>query len=246
MSEMPTANDQLKAAVRNTPMPAYLETRIRALVRSTPPGQPWGIRMVLAGALAAGAVLGMVFAYQQGHFRFTGESQESYVATVGNWVSPLMRAGLGNHIHCSVYRKYPANPPKIGELIADIGPRYAGLIPIVRKHVPERFQMTMAHRCGYREREFVHLSFKDGAGLLSVLITRKNSGESFDAAGLLPSLVHSGIPIYQSGVQRFAMTSFETRDYLAYLVSDSPSKENTELMLAMDTEVRDFLKQLET
>ena len=104
----------------------------------------------------------------------------------------------------------------------------------------------MAHKCQYHNRDFVHISLKDGSSVLSLMIARKNPGESFDASGLLPSLIHAGIPVYQSNVQRFAMTSFETRDYLVYLISDVPSKENTELMLAMDTDIRNFLQQLES
>ena len=204
------------------------------------------MRLAWAGTAAAVALVGVLGVYQQGRFRLSEESQESYISKVTSWVSPLMSVGLGNHIHCSVFGKNPTKPAKIDELMAEIGPRYEGLIPVVRKHVPERFQMTTAHRCDYRNREFAHISLTDGSNLLSVLITRKKPGESFDASGLLPALVHSGIPIYESSAQRFAVTSIDTRDYLVYLVSDVPSKENTELMLAMDTEIHDFFKRLES
>ena len=155
MSEMPGANDRLKAAVRNAaPVPPHLETRIRARVRTTPPMQPWAMRLAWAGTAAAVALVGVLGVYQQGRFRLSEESQESYISKVTSWVSPLMSVGLGNHIHCSVFGKNPTKPAKIDELMAEIGPRYEGLIPVVRKHVPERFQMTTAHRCDYRNREF--------------------------------------------------------------------------------------------
>jgi hypothetical protein len=58
---------------------------------------------------------------------------------------------------------------------------------------------------------------------------------------LLPELVHSGIPIYKSGVQRFQMAAFESRDYLVYFISDLPAQQNTEIMTAMAPAVRSFL-----
>jgi hypothetical protein len=58
---------------------------------------------------------------------------------------------------------------------------------------------------------------------------------------MLPALVQAGIPMYQSSVQRFQMTAFETRDYLVYFISDLPKQQNTELMLALGPKVKDFL-----
>jgi hypothetical protein len=58
---------------------------------------------------------------------------------------------------------------------------------------------------------------------------------------MLPALVQAGMPMYQSSVQRFQMTAFETRDYLVYLLSDLPKQQNTQLMLALGPKVKDFL-----
>ena len=49
--------------------------------------------------------------YQLGHLRFTTASQESYIASVSNRVATLMRVGLGDHIHCAVFRKSKKTPP---------------------------------------------------------------------------------------------------------------------------------------
>jgi hypothetical protein len=51
--------------------------------------------------------------------------------------------------------------------------------------------------------------------------------------------------MYQSSVQRFQMTAFETPKYLVYFISDLPKQQNTDLMLALGPQVKDFLTKLE-
>ena len=51
--------------------------------------------------------------------------------------------------------------------------------------------------------------------------------------------------MYQSGVQSFALTAFETPDFLVYFVSDLPQQQNTQIMLAMAPGVQDVLRKLE-
>jgi hypothetical protein len=51
--------------------------------------------------------------------------------------------------------------------------------------------------------------------------------------------------MYQTGIQRFQMTAFETRDYLVYLISDFSKEKNTDMMLALAPPVREFLGRLE-
>jgi len=152
-----------------------------------------------------------------------------------------MRVGLGDHIHCAVFRKYPKNAPTTEQFIEKMNPQYAGLIPIVRSQVPESYRMMLAHQCSYHRRKFVHLSLMSDSNMLSLVITRKGDGESFSTEDMLPALVQAGIPMYQSSVQRFQMTAFETRDYLVYFISDLPKQQNTQLMLALGPKVKDFL-----
>ena len=238
-------NRRLKAAVHSVEVPPYLEAKIRARLRE-PERQSWWSAMKLAPVAAVAAVcLGAGIAYQLGHLRLTTASQESYVVSVSNQIATLMRVGLGDHIHCSVFRKYPKNPPTTEEFAQKLGPDYAGLIPIVREQVPENYGMTLAHQCTYNKRKFVHLSFKNDSNMLSLLITRKGSGESFRTEDMLPALMQAGIPMYQAGAQRFQMTAFETRDYLVYFVSDLGKDGNTNLMVALGPKLNDYLRKLE-
>jgi len=236
----PDANERLKRAVHRVEVPPFLEARIRNHIRTVKPSRRWLPRLVPV-TIAAASIFGLVMAYQLGHLRLTVRSQESYIGTVSTQIATLMRVGLGDFIHCSVFRKYPKNPPTTEEFIEKMTPHYAGLIPIVRSQVPDSYRMMLAHQCSYHRRKFVHLSLMSDTNMLSLVITRKADGESFSTEDMLPALVQAGIPMYQSRVQRFQMTAFETRDYLVYFISDLPKQQNTQLMLALGPKVKDFL-----
>jgi hypothetical protein len=233
-------NDRIKGAVGNVPVPPFLEARIRHSLSTQKPGRGWLPKLIPAAAAMA-IFTGFTIAYQLGHLRLTVSSQETYIGTVSTHIATLMRVGLGDHIHCSVFRKYPKTPPTAEQFIEKMNPQYAGLIPIVRSQVPDSYRMMLAHQCSYHRRRFVHLSLMNDANMLSLVITRKGDGESFSTDDMLPALVHSGIPMYQSSVQRFQITAFETRDYLVYFISDLPKQQNTQLMLALGPKVKDFL-----
>lgn len=236
-------NQRLKTAVHSVSAPAHLETRIRARIREKAPSRSWRFWTVPAGAVAA-AIAVVIVVYQLGHLRLTATSQESYIASVSGKVTPLMRVGLGDHVHCSVFRKFPKEPPPVEKLEANLGAEYRGLLPIMQSNVPADYRLMIGHQCRYHSRRFVHLSFMNDSHLLSLVIAKKSEGESFEAQGLLPALVESGIPMYQAGVQRFEMNAFESKGYLVYLVSDLPAVDNSRMMTAMAPAVKGLLEKI--
>jgi hypothetical protein len=106
--------------------------------------------------------------------------------------------------------------------------------------------MVIAHECRYHGRKFVHLSLKRNSQLLSLIIARKGDGESFKTEKLVPALVQSGIPLYRDSVQRFKIASFESRDHLAYFISDLSEDQNMNLMLAIAPQVKGLLQKIES
>jgi hypothetical protein len=241
---MPGKDTRLRAAVLGVEVPPFLEAKIRNRIRAERPPRRWLPHFVSATAAAA-TLGGILIAWQLGYLRFTVAAQEAYISSVSSHVATLMRVGLADHIHCAVFREYPRNPPTAEQFIEKMSPQYAGLIPIVRSHVPDTYRMTLAHQCTWHGRKFVHLSLKNDSNMLSLVITRKADGESFSTEDMLPALVQSGLPMYQTGIQRFQMTAFETRDYLVYFVSDFPKEKNTNMMLALAPQVQEFLAGLE-
>jgi len=238
-------NERLKTAVHSVSAPPYLAARIRSEIDATKNRSVWGARWMAVAATVA-VCLGVTVAYQLGHLRLTTASQESYIASVSNQVGTIMRVGLRDHIHCAVFRKYPKTPPKVEDLAREMGPKYAGLMQVVESRVPSGYQLMMAHRCGYHGRKFVHLALTKSGQVLSVVVAVKGEGESFQTENLVPALAEAGIPIYKSGVQRFQIAAFESKEHLVYVISDLPQQKNMEMLLAMAPGVKAFLSQLES
>jgi hypothetical protein len=227
------------AAREEASPPAYLATRIRANLRESKSRPFWA---VWAPAAAAALCLVVGIAYQLGALRHKAGSQETYIASLSNRVASIMRVGLGDHVHCAVFRKYPKTPPPVEEVVSELDPKLRGIVPIAQRHVPKDFQLWMAHECRYHGRKFVHLTFRDRASIFSLVLARKADGESFATEGLLPSLVQSGIPLYEAGVQQYQIAAFETGDYLVYAVSDMPHKAHVNVMVALAPALQPFLK----
>lgn len=239
--------ERLQEAVKSEPVPPFLEAKIRAGIeagQSRPSKTRWFGGWAMATAALA-IVAGAGIAYELGHLRFTDAAQESYIAKVSQHVATIMRVGLGDHIHCAYFRKFPKQPPAAEEFVRKMGPEYAGLIPIAREHVPANLPITEAHQCRHRGRKFVHLTFRGESNLLSLVIARKSEGESFAIEGMLPALVQSGLPVYRAGVRNFEIAAFESRDHLVYFISDLPGEKNMEQLLAMAPGVKSFLSNLE-
>jgi hypothetical protein len=83
------------------------------------------------------------------------------------------------------------------------------------------------------------LTFEKDGGLLSLVITRKQAGESLE--GLVPATQSSGIPIYQSAAGRYEVAGFEGGSYFAYVVSELRSKANLQIATNMAAGVQQFL-----
>jgi hypothetical protein len=236
-------NARLRAAVDSVDVPPFLEARIRQQIRNLAveplPRRWWTVSAVAAAALT----VGLGIAYQLGHLRLTVGVQESYIASISTHIATLMRVGLGDHLHCAVFRKFPSQAPAVEEMETKLGPEFKDLIPVVRQFVPGDYKLVLGHGCRYQGRKFIHLSLKGDSRLLSVVITAKKDGESFQIEGILPELVQSGIPVYSTGVQRFQIAAMESRDHLVYFISDLPGTQNMELMRAMVPALKQILEK---
>ena len=115
----------------------------------------------------------------------------------------------------------------------------------MRQRVPEEYRLVLGHECRYHGRRFIHLSLKNDDKLLSLVITAKRPGETFDIKGTLPQLVHAGIPMYTSTTDRFQVAAMETTNHMVYFISDLSASENSQLMVAMASEIKVILENLE-
>jgi hypothetical protein len=197
-----------------------------------------------AAAAALMVTVGASVAYQLGHLRFTGASQNRYVDAMIRKVSSGMRPGLSDHIHCAVFRKYGKHAPPLEAVREDLAPEYRPLIDIVRAGVPAAYSVYMAHQCSFRGRKFVHIALKSESVLLSVVLTRREPGETLAENQVAPVLTRDELNLYGAGAQRFRMSAFETPNSFAYLISNGAPGEAHRIMLAMSSGIRALLAKL--
>lgn len=240
---------RLKIAVKAQGVPPELQVRIREQIRSrhstnwfrtgwfATDWSRWAV--ATAASLLVGAVVWLSYTHERMPALSDRPGQNIYIQRVSASLAAVLKVGLGDHIHCSVFRKYPQNPPPVEQMEEKLGPSYKGLLPVVRAAVPDGYRIVMAHQCGYAGRKFVHLTLEKNGELLSLVIARKEPGDSLD--GLVPTVQTSGIPIYQSGAQRYQVAGFEAGNFMAYVVSDLKSKANLQVAENLAPGVREFL-----
>ena len=238
---------RLRRAVLSQEVDPALQARIRASLREDP--RPvwwlaWKPQFVAAAAMLA-VCFGGAIAYQLGHLRFTAASQDAFVQQVSSRVPGLLRVGLRDHVHCTVFRKLPKQAPTLDALVQTMGPKYAGLLPIVQSRMPGEYQIVMAHQCRYQGRRFIHIALQGDSKLISLVISRKDDGETFGREHLTAALANSELPVYRAGAQRFEIAGFETQDYLAYVVSDLPQDKNLSITASLAPDIRTFLNKVE-
>ena len=166
--------------------------------------------------------------------------QESYIDSLYELVPPIIRVGLGDHVHCAYYRNLEKSVPA-AQMAKLLGSRYEGLPALVNEHIPEGFRTMLGHQCRYRGRQFIHLALKRDEELLSLVITPRVDGESFGRDDLAPLLDAAGVPVYGTRAGEFEVAGFETGDYLGYVVSNLSHAGNLEIAGAVVGPVAEYL-----
>jgi len=242
---------RLKTAVKAQSVPPELQVRVREQIRNGRSGSWLSLEWLKtggwrwAGAIAAGLVVaaGLWVNYSAERMPALADrpAQNAYITRVSANLAAVLKVGLGDHIHCSIFRKYPKEAPPVEKMEGELGPTYSRLLPVVHAAVPQGYHVIMAHQCSYAGRKFIHLTFEKDGGLLSLVITRKQTGESIE--GLAPATQSSGIPIYQSAAGRYQVAGFEPGNYFAYVVSELRSKANLQIAANMAAGVHEFLSK---
>lgn len=237
---------RVRGAVKQQPVDPYLRTRVLATVRTQQQGAGWfnWQRQISAAAAMLVICVGVFVAYQLGHLRWTTASQDSFIASLSKRVAGIMSVGLREHVHCSVFRKYPKVPRPLETVRRHLPDAYQPVIPMLAAHVPKEFHVAIAHECGYGDRDVVHIGMKGGSKLMSLIVTRKRAGDRFSAEHATAVLAAAGASVFTAGAQRFQIAALESREYLVYLVSDLPKEENSQIMVALAPQVRSYLDTL--
>jgi len=217
---------QLQAAVRATPVPAGLEANVRRAVR----GETARPRTGLWAIAAAAAVILCVALVSR--LLVDSNPEEAILRKTSGRLAAVLNVGLRDHLHCAVFRKYSKQPETAREMAADLGPGFADLIMLVQTKLTGDFRIIQAHHCDAGGRHYTHFIIAGGAGggkIVSLVLTRRQSGESFTGG------------IHQTGVDRFQVVGFESHDYLAYVISDLDAQQNLQLAANLAPTVREYL-----
>lgn len=217
---------QLQAAVRATPVPSTLEARVRRVVTGPAARPRTGLWAVAA---AAAVILCAALVFQ---LRFVGHPEEAILRKASGRLAAVLKVGLRDHLQCAVFRKYSRQPLPASEMAADLGPEFAGLVPLVEAKLWGDYRVIQAHHCDAGGRKYTHLILTAGDRIVSVILTRKQPGESLDGG------------IHQTGVDRFQVVGFESHDYLAYVISDLDAQENLALAASLAPGLRQYLAAL--
>jgi Putative zinc-finger len=154
VQERQNVRERLRKAVRDIKVPPGLEGQVRDRLRQTTRPQPGKVfLMAIAAALAVGF----------GVFR------------IRDPVSPLLQIAFDDHLHSAVIHQSAVHAR--GE-VNRLPEGLKGLTGIVRERVPAELALILVHECQDQGRRFIHLTFGDGHHLLSVVITRREDGES--------------------------------------------------------------------
>ncbi|HXF40504.1 MAG TPA: zf-HC2 domain-containing protein [Blastocatellia bacterium] len=230
----------LRHAVMQDEAPAGLRYRIQKDIRKSPAAVRWGQWALVAAAavvLMAGAFGVVRFAGSRG-----GQTRNERAATAQT--AELLTIGLNDHSFCAIDHNLASRRFTREEMSQKMGPEFAGLVDLVEQKAPGEYEVVVGHRCQFAGRQFIHLILRNQETVISLAITRKNS-ESFPADAVANALKASGVSLYDSRIQNYEVTGFETRDYLAFIVSNLPKEDNVRIASNLAPGVRDFLTKLE-
>jgi anti-sigma factor (TIGR02949 family) len=239
---------RLKSAVKTQTVPPELQVRVRERIRggahSGFQGTWWASHWAVTMAASLLVCAAVWWSYSRERMPAISDrpAQRVYIQKVSASLAAVLKVGLGDHIHCAIFRKYPQDPPPVEQMETELGPAYQGLLPVVKAAVPDGYRVIMAHQCTYAGRKFVHLTMEKNGELLSLVIARKEPGETLE--GLSPSGESSGATIYQSAAGRYQIAGFAAGDFLAYVVSDQRANANLQVAMNLAPAVRDFLSKV--
>jgi len=238
---------RLKSAVAGQSVPPDLSERIREGIRHHQSRPFAAAGWTRWGAVAAAVLLVTLGTWMTrsrwsgGDIYSDGPAQDAFIQRISHTVSVVLGVGLRDHVHCAVLSGIPKKAPTLDQVAQDMGPKYNGLVPLVKASIPADYRIVMGHQCDYGGRRYVHLTMSNGSNLMSLVIARKDHGESLET--LAPTLKTSGVSLYQAAAQQYEIAGFETEDYLAFVVSDLNAKANLQVAATLAPSVHAFLSQ---
>lgn len=227
----------LKTAVMKESASPALQEKIRKSIRQdSSRGWPvWTLVAAAAVILIAVSLAGLRL------WNRTGSTRPDRVAEMAG--AQILQVGLKDHVHCALDSGLANRVFTEAEMREKLGPEFFGLVGMVKEKMPGNYQVVVGHRCKANGREYVHLILKSPQTALSLVVTKKN-GESFTQNHVAAILESAGVPIFGAHLNNLEVAGFETRDYLAFVVSDLSREDNLQMASALAPPVQAFLSKL--
>jgi len=126
----------------------------------------------------------------------------------------LLDIGVNDHVRCAIAGTYAERTQGLG---TPFGPM---LQPLLAAAGAE-YTLVSAHNCTPAGRAYIHIVFRRGKTLVSVILTQRGDQEVFPRAP--DARVHEG---RRGG---YSVAAFESGAYLAYIVSALPAQQTKQL-----------------
>lgn len=234
---------QLKRAVMQEYAPAALRARIGNDLRRSR-GFSLNTFSLAVAAVAAAVVIAVVtFTLYKSSPTSKPLSLQASVST-GDVTGQILKIGYDDHVFCAIDHNLANKQFTPQQITQALGPEYAGLVALVKQKLPQDYVVAVGHHCHYKGREFVHLIIRNRDDRVSLVITRK-TGEAFPAGAASTVLQASGVPIYEASWHNIQVAGMETREYLAFVISNESLEDNQQLASSLEPAVSEFLKKLE-
>jgi hypothetical protein len=239
--------NRLRQAVLDQEPPVELRDRIQRSMRkgafdtksAFDTWRPWTIAAAAALVLAACA-WGVLRDWDPPR-----SMDSSYQASLAASDAEILQIGLRNHAHCAIEARMADRVFTPERMTEELGADFAALVPLVKQRAPGNYRIVVAHRCRMKGRQFVHMILRDQERVLSLTLTRKN-GEAFSEEKIAGLLEAADVRLRSTRLTDYEVTGFETRDHLAFIVSDLVKEKNLQIAASLAPAVRDYLARLES
>src|SRR5262249_10443653 len=170
----------LQRAVQAQVVPVDLSEKIQKRLRGKAASRhftmDWG-----RGLMAAAALLLLTLG------GFVG-LRARQTAQAAKQTAAVLNIGVDDHIVCAIDHQQGEKVFAPEQMEQRMGPDYIGLISVVKGHIPPGYEIAVAHRCRVDGRRFVHMILKKQDVAVSLVVTRRNAGESFPTSPVAAAL----------------------------------------------------------
>ena len=245
----------VRTAVERREAPAELSESIQKAIRasgrrsfSASDLRRWPMIAAATIVLAFGGLLASRMRYL--FDPFLSQRNRDALEFISLQAQEIMRVGLVDHIHCALLAKkwqQPVTLEAMRQATGDraLGPEFIGLVSLVKEKSGENFHIVQGHRCFVNGREYVHVILTGPKQEILSLIVTEKTNETFSNADLASTHQVSDVPLYMSSQGQMQVAGFETKHYLAYVISNLDRSGNLKVASSLAPSVYNFLRQLD-